>query len=173
MYIYDLLYVLRCCTPCCSYSCLYGLEDKRGDYAYKSRGSFVKKRGCQCHFIVKVLNQSPHIAILTYNTHDHEDEYGWTCHGQHNKSSDVRALYCPRFSRNFVNYMESCFYMGVPIDVVCQMHIERHVGIDVKQRSRDYFLIRKDVANIYARTRKGSYHLHKKYETSINLWFQR
>ena len=65
------------------------------------------------------------------------------------------------------------FYMGVAIDVVCQMHIERHVDIDVEQCSIDFFLTRKYVVNIYARMRKGNYQLHKKDETSVNLWFKR
>jgi hypothetical protein len=51
--------------------------------------SFVKKRGCQCHFIVNVKNKDPNIAILTYNTYEHEDEEGWPCHGRLDKSGGL------------------------------------------------------------------------------------
>ena len=110
---------------------------------------------------------------MAYNAYDHENEHGWTCQGQHDKYDDAKALYCPKLSRNIVNYVERCFYMGVPIDVVCQMHVEQHVEIDVEQCSRYFFLTNKYVANIYACMRKGNYKLHKKDEMSANLWFQR
>ena len=106
MNIYDFLYVLRCCTLYYSYPCSYGPKDKRGDDAYKRRGLFVKKRGCQCNLIIKVLNQSPHIEILTYNTYDNEDEDGWPYHSPHDTSGDARALHCPKLSRDIVSCME-------------------------------------------------------------------
>ena len=109
MYIYEFLYVFRCIYSYCSHSCTYGLEDKRGDDAYKHKGSFVKKRGCQCHFIVKFLNHSPHIAILIYNTYEHEYEDAWPCHDQHDTSGKDRALYCQKISWDIVGYVESCF----------------------------------------------------------------
>jgi hypothetical protein len=88
MDIYD--FMIRCCNLWCSYSCSYGPEDKRGKRSNTCRGSFVKKRGCQCHFIVNVKNKDPKIEILTYNTYEHEDEEGWPCHGRHDKSGEAR-----------------------------------------------------------------------------------
>nr|ADE76062.1 unknown [Picea sitchensis] len=58
------------------YACSYGREEKRGKHTKKQRTSFVKKRGCQCHFIVKVMVQNLDVAILTYNVYDHEDGDG-------------------------------------------------------------------------------------------------
>ena len=37
----------------------------------KRRSSFVKKWGCQCHFIVNVMVQIPQIEIITYNMYEH------------------------------------------------------------------------------------------------------
>ena len=65
------------------------------------------------------------------------------------------------------------FFMGVPNNVVCKMHIERHVYIYVEQHGRYFFLTRKDVANIYTCMTKRNYQLHKKDETSVNIWFQK
>ena len=56
----------------------------------------MKKRGFQCHFIVKVLAQIPRITIKTYNMYDHEDGEGWPCYGKNDISGDVRSLHKPR-----------------------------------------------------------------------------
>ena len=52
------------------------------------------------------------------------------------------------------------------------MHIHKHVEMDAGDRDRDFFLSKKDVANIYARSSKGKYQLHQKDEMSMNLWYQ-
>ena len=78
----------------------------------------MQKRGCQCHFIVKVMVDNPDIAILAYNMYEHEDGEGWPCHGQHDTSGDARTLHRPRLSRDIVAYVESCFSLVVPIDTV-------------------------------------------------------
>ena len=108
----------------------------------------MKKRGCQCHFIVKVMVNNPNIAILTYNMYEHEDEGGWPYHGQHDNSGDVRFMHRPKLSRDIVAYVESCFSLGVPVDTVYKFHIKRHVDMDVAVRDRDFFLSRKDIVNI-------------------------
>ena len=157
----------------CSYHCSFGPEDKRGNLSAKQRTSFVQKRGCQCHFIVKVMHEFPDRAILTFNMYEHEDREGWTCHGQCDISGETRALHRPKLSRDIVAYVESCFFLGVPIDVVYRTHIKIHVDIDVAARDRDFFLCRKDIVNIYNKLAKGNYQLHKKDETSVNLWYQK
>eukprot|EP00253_Pinus_taeda_P028427 PITA_28427 len=155
------------------YHCSFGPEDKRGNISAKRRTSFVQKRGCQCHFIVKVMHEIPDRAILTFNIYEHEDGEGWACHGQGDTSGETRALLRPKLSRDIVGYVESCFFLGVPIDVVYRTHIKRHVDIDVVARDRDVFLCRKDIVNIYNRLAKGNYQLHKKDEMSVNLWYQK
>jgi len=156
----------------CSYQCSYGPQDKR-EQSTKRRTPFVQKRGCQCHFIVKIMVQSPEIAILTYNMSEHEDGEGWPCHGQHDTSCEARTLHKPKLSRDIVSYVESCFHMGVSIDSVYKLHVKRHIDMDAVARDRDFFLSRKDIVNIYNRLMKGNYQLHKKDEMSVNLWYQK
>ena len=133
----------------------------------------MQKRGCQCHFIVKVMVDNPDIAILTYNMYEHEDGEGWPCHGQHDTSHDARTLHRPKLSKDIIAYVESCFSQGVPIDTVYKIHIQRHVDMDATTRDRDFFLSRKDIVNIYNRLSKGNYQLHQKDELSVNLWYQK
>ena len=59
-----------------NYHCSFGPEDKRGNLSAKRRTSFVQKRGCQCHFIMKVMHEIPDKAILTFNMYGHEDGEG-------------------------------------------------------------------------------------------------
>ena len=115
----------------------------------KQRTLFAKKRGFQCHFIVKVMVQSPHIAILTYNMYEHEDEQGWPCHGQLDTPGNARTLHKAKLSRDIVSYVESCYFLGVPPDLVYKMHIKRLVDIDAETRDRDFFLSRKDIILYY------------------------
>ena len=53
------------------------------------------------------------------------------------------------------------------------MHIKKHVNLDAAAQDRDFFLRRKDVANIYCQLSKGNYQLHKKDEMSVNLWYKK
>ena len=71
----------------------------------------MKKRGCQCHFIVKVMVKNLEIAILTNNAFEHEDGEGWPCHGQHDISGEARSRCAPRLSRDMISYVESCFFL--------------------------------------------------------------
>ena len=105
--------------------------------------------------------------------YEHEDEDGWPCHGKHDVAHETRSLYTPKLSRDIISYVESCFFMGVPIDTVCKMHINQHLDKDVEHRDRDFFLTRKDVVNIYNRMMKGNYQFHPKDEMSVNLWHQK
>ena len=90
------------------------------------------------------MHQIPNIAILTDNSYEHEDEDGWLCHGQHDTSSQRNSFHTPRLSRDIISYVESCFFMGVPIDEVMKMHIRQRIDIDESQRDRDFFLTRKE-----------------------------
>ena len=133
----------------------------------------MHKRGFLYHFIVKVMVDNPDIAILTYNMYEHEDGEGWPCHGQHDTSGDARTLHRPRISRDIVSYVEICFSMGVPIDTVYKIHIQRHVDMDTVTRDRDFFLSKRDIVNIYNRLSKGNYQLHQKDEMGVNIWYQK
>ena len=112
----------------CIYQCSYGPNDGIGEHLAKRKTS--QKRGCQCHFIVNVMVQSPHIAILTYNMYEHEDEKGWTCHEKIATLGEVRTLHKPKLPKEIVAYVESCYLLGVSIDSAYKMHINRNVDMD-------------------------------------------
>lgn len=119
------------------YYCSYGPTDKREDKPAKRRvNSFVKKRGCRCHFIVKVMVKDPEVAILTYNMYEHEDTRGWPCHGRHDASGEHRSMHKPRLSRDTVSYVESCFSWDVSADSVYKMYNKKHVDMDAADRDK-------------------------------------
>ena len=137
------------------------------------QGIICEKEGMPMSFYYKGFELEYHISILTYNSYEHEDEDGWPCHGKRDASREARSLYSPNISREIVNYVESYFYMGVSIDVVCKIHIDQHLDIDVEHHGIYLLLTSKDVVNTYYHTRKENYQLHKKYEISVNLWHQK
>ena len=94
------------------------------------------------------------LEILTYNMYEHEDGQGWPCHGWLDTSGEVRSMHEPRLSRDIVSYVESCFYLDVPVELVCKMYVTKHIDMDAAARYKDFFLHRKDVLNIYSRLRK-------------------
>jgi len=96
-------YVLTFQEFLCSDSYSYSHEDKRGQNEMKRRTSFVKKRGFQCHFIVKVMVQILEITIITCNMYEHEDNEVWPCHVQHDTSGHARSWHQPKLSRGVVS----------------------------------------------------------------------
>lgn len=155
-------HVLSFQTFLCNYACSYGPDDRRGQHEVKRKYSFVKKRGCQCHFIVKIMVQIPEVVIITYNMYEHIDSKELPCHGQHDTSCHARALHQPKLSRDMVSYVGRCFFLNVPVDSFCKMHVKKYIDMDATARDRDLFLCRKYVVNIYYCLMKGNYQLHKK-----------
>ena len=98
----------------CSYQCSYGPNNTRGENLAKQKTSH--KKGYQCHFIVKVMVQSPHIEILTYNMYEHEDEQGWPCHGKLDTSGEVSTLHKPKLTNDIISYVGSFYLWGVYTD---------------------------------------------------------
>ena len=166
-------YALSFQKKLCSYSCSHGPNDRRGQDEVKRKYSFVKKRGCECHFIIKIMVQILEVEIISYNMYEHVDSQGSPCHGQHDTSGLVRVLHQPNLSRDMVSYVESCFSLDVPVDFVCKMHVKKYIDMDAAARDRDFFLCRKDVVNIYNCLIKGNYQFHKKDEMSVNLWYRK
>ena len=72
--------------------------------------------------------------------YDHEYGEGWPCHGKNDISGDARSLHKPRLSRDMISYVESCFFLQVPIESICKMHIKKYIDIDSRDRDRDFFL---------------------------------
>ena len=45
-------------------------------------------------------------------------------------SGDARSLHQPKLSRDMVSYVESCFFLDVPVDSVCKMHVKKYIDMD-------------------------------------------
>ena len=116
--------------------------------------------------------QDPNIAVITYNQYDHEDGQGWPCHGKHSNLSDDVTERKARLLKDMISYLESCYFIELPIDSVCKMHIKKYIDIDATTRDRDFFLRRKEIVNVYNRLTNFFYQLHSKDEMSVNLWYQ-
>jgi len=160
----------------CSYRCSYGPKDKRNEPKPPTRRQrYIQKRGCECHFIVKQMAGKPNVAIITYNMYEHEDKDGWPCHGQSDKSNEPRVRYAPRLSREMVLSVEAMYEMGLSVDMVCERHMlevrEGLFNVD-NESTRDSFLTRRDVVNIFNRLGKTKFQFDKNDSISVNLWYQ-
>ncbi|XP_057842917.1 uncharacterized protein LOC131052308 [Cryptomeria japonica] len=154
------------------YWCSYGPEDKRGapEPPIRKRRQAVR-RGCQCHFKVKVMCEKPDVAIIFYNDFSHEDVNKIPCHGTKDPSGEKRLLYAPRLSKDVVPIIEGLCAKRVPVDIICEEQYLKDLFGGVP-RGRNGHLFRRDVANIYNRVTKTTSQLHDQDTLSVDLWYQ-
>ena len=154
------------------YYCAFGPEDKRkqeNPQNMKRKRRFVQKRGCQTHFIVKVMYGRPNVALITYNNFSHQDVDGKFCHGKDDPSGDPRSMVAPRLSNECKSYIESLLIMGVGIDTICEQHY-LDPSLANLMKKRDTCLLRKDVMNALIRVRSLRSQKDEDDAKSVSLW---
>ncbi|GLJ19345.1 hypothetical protein SUGI_0348530 [Cryptomeria japonica] len=135
------------------YWCSYGPKDNRKKSLNKKRmRTYKKKKGCTCHFIVKVLYGRPDVAILIFKQPLHVDKNGEACHGVDDTSNEL----CSQFAQNLPDeckaYIERLLLMDVSIDAIVDRHIDDAIVYDMLKK-KDSFVTRKDVINATTRVR--------------------
>ncbi|GLJ41606.1 hypothetical protein SUGI_0861130 [Cryptomeria japonica] len=115
-------------------------------------GHIRKKRGCTCHFIVKVLYGRPDVAILILKKPLHIDKNGEACHGVDDTSNELRSQFAPNLSNECKAYIERLLLMDVSVDATMDRHLDDPVFHDMLKK-RDSFVTRKDVMNAAMRVR--------------------
>ncbi|GLJ17028.1 hypothetical protein SUGI_0294620 [Cryptomeria japonica] len=113
----------------------------------KCAQTYQKKRGCTCHFIVKVLYGRPDVAILILNQLLHVDKNGESCHGVDDTSNELRSQFAPNLSDECKAYIERLLLMDVSVDAIMDKHLDDPVFHDMLKK-RDSFVARKDVMNV-------------------------
>ncbi|GLJ06534.1 hypothetical protein SUGI_0041360 [Cryptomeria japonica] len=138
------------------YWCSYGPEDNRKKLSNKKRVRTYqkkkKKRGCTCHFIVKVLYGRVDVAILIFKQPLHADKNGEACHGVDDTSNELRSQFAPNLSNECKAYIERLLLMDVSVDAIMDRHLDDPVFHDMLKK-RDSFVTRKDVINAVTRVR--------------------
>ncbi|XP_059075369.1 uncharacterized protein LOC131875306 [Cryptomeria japonica] len=153
-----------------SYWCAFGPKDNREKIRKKKRiRKFIQKRGCQAHFLVRVMYGRPDVAIITYNEFTHCDANGEFCHGKDDLSSGPRSNFAPRLSNECKSYIETLLLMGVGIDTICEQHYLDH-GLTKLMNKRDTCLLRKDVLNAWKRVRSLRSQKNEDDAKSVSLW---
>ncbi|GLJ54139.1 hypothetical protein SUGI_1159840 [Cryptomeria japonica] len=141
------------------YWCAFGLEDHRNDPLTKERvRNFRKKRGYQCHIIIKVMKGRPDVAILIFNQRLHVDANGKLCHGVDDIMDELCSQCSPNLSAECKIYVESLLLMDVSVDGIMDRHLSDHHFSSLLRR-RDKFLQSKDILN--GRRRVNSKHSQK------------
>ncbi|GLJ11906.1 hypothetical protein SUGI_0179820 [Cryptomeria japonica] len=129
------------------YWCSCGPEDNRKKSPNKKRArAYQKKRGCTCHFIVKVLYGRLDVAILIFKQLLHVDKNGEACHGIDDTSNELRCQFAPNLYDECKAYIERLLLMDVSIDAIVDRHLDDPVFHDMLKK-RDSFVTRKDIIN--------------------------
>ncbi|GLJ21867.1 hypothetical protein SUGI_0408940 [Cryptomeria japonica] len=145
-------------------------EDNRKKSLNKKRvRAYQKKRGCTCHFIVKVLYGRPDVAILIFKQLLHVDNNGESCHGVNDTSNELRSQFAPNLSDECKAYIERLLLMDVSVDAIMDRHLDDPVFHDMLKK-RDSFMTRKDVINVATRVCSIRSRKHVHDATSISEW---
>ncbi|GLJ19722.1 hypothetical protein SUGI_0357250 [Cryptomeria japonica] len=152
------------------YWCSYGPEDNRKKSPNKKRTrTYQKKRGCTCHFIVKVLYGRADVAILIFKQPLHVDKNGEACHGIDDTNNELCSQFAPKLSDECKAYIERLLLMDVSIDSIVDRHLDDPIFYDMLKK-RDSFVTCKDVINIATRVRFIWSRKHVHDATSILEW---
>ncbi|GLJ51177.1 hypothetical protein SUGI_1089130 [Cryptomeria japonica] len=131
--------------------CSYGPEDNRKKSPNKKRmWTYQKKRGCTCHFIVKVLYGRVDVAILIFKQPLHVDKNGEACHGIDDTSNELCSQFAPNLSDECKEYIKRLLLMDVSVDAIVGRHLDDLIFHDMLKK-RDSFVTRKDVINAATR----------------------
>ncbi|GLJ32963.1 hypothetical protein SUGI_0663800 [Cryptomeria japonica] len=131
-------------------------EDNRKKLPNKKRAqTYQKKRGCTCHFIVKVLYGRPDVAILIFKKPLHVDKNGEACHGVDDTSNELHSQFAPNLFDECKAYIERMLLMDVSVDAIMDIHLDDPIFHDMLKK-RDSFVTRKDVINAVTRQPQGA-----------------
>ncbi|GLJ40022.1 hypothetical protein SUGI_0819260 [Cryptomeria japonica] len=128
-------------------------EDNRKKSPNKKRAlTYQKKRGCTCHFIVKVLYGRADVAILIFKQPLHVDKNSEACHGIDDTSNELRSQFASNLFDECKAYIERLLLMDVSVDAIVDRHLDDPIFHDMLKK-RDSFMTRKDVINAAMRVR--------------------
>ncbi|GLJ11739.1 hypothetical protein SUGI_0175900 [Cryptomeria japonica] len=145
------------------------LEDNRKKSPNKKCTRTYQKKGCTCHFIVKVLYGRPDVAILILKKPLHVDKNGEACHGVDDTSNELHSQFAPNLLDECKAYIERLLLMDVSVDAIVDIHLDDPVFHDMLKK-RDSFVTRKDVINATTRVRSIRSRKHVHDATSILEW---
>ncbi|GLJ53155.1 hypothetical protein SUGI_1132770 [Cryptomeria japonica] len=152
------------------YWCSYGPEDNRKKSLNKKRAqTYQNKRGCTCHFIVKVLYGRLDVAILILKQLLHVDKNGEACHGMDDTSNELCSQFAPNVSDECKAYIERLLLMDVSVDAIVDIHLDDPIFYDILKK-RASFVTCKDVMNAVMRVHSIWSRKHVNDATSILEW---
>ncbi|GLJ19265.1 hypothetical protein SUGI_0346520 [Cryptomeria japonica] len=128
-----------------------------------------KKRGCTCHFIVKVLYGRLDVAILIFKQLLHVDNNGEACHGVDDTSNELHSQFAPNLFDECKAYIERLLLMDVSVDAIMDRHLDDLIFHNMLKK-RDSFVTRKDVINAATRVHSIRSRKHVHDATSILEW---
>ncbi|GLJ11415.1 hypothetical protein SUGI_0166740 [Cryptomeria japonica] len=135
----------------------------------RSTRGHIRKRGCTCYFIVKVLYGRLDVAILILKQLLHVDNKGEACHGVDDTSNELHCQFAPNLSDECKAYIERLLLMDVRVDAIVDRHLD-DLNFHDMLKKRDSFVIRKDVINMVTRVHSIRSRKHVHNATSILEW---
>jgi len=133
------------------------------------------KVGCQCHFIVRRLQLRPDDAVIIYTACRHIDKSNVVCHGKDAIGRPMRFSYAPHLTRDMRSIVQHLIQRGFNVTMIWDKFIS-----DVKDgfdelytgTSRDTYMTRQDILNIYNDTIRLEYVKDQSDPISVECWYK-
>eukprot|EP01018_Ginkgo_biloba_P007645 Gb_03303 [translate_table: standard] len=139
----------------------------------KCKKKFSCKKGCQCHFIIKQMHNRPLVAVILFKENQHINKEGQVVHGRFTEIASKRLLHAPHISTQMCQRIEDYFNQGLTLETVWSKYLEELIlqaGHGNEISSRDLFMKKKDLENIYSRLSKPFYEKHERDAVSVDCW---
>jgi len=175
------IYLICCKFFIYSYWCAYGPQSthtitmKAPEQAENKRLHCESiKVGCQCYFIVRRLQLRPDDAVIIYTMRTHNDKSNVVCHGNNAINRPQKFNYAPHLSKDIRTSVQDLIQKGFNVTMIWDKLIsdvnhgsgELFTGI-----SRDAFMTRQDILNIYNDMKRLEYVKDENDPRSVECWF--
>eukprot|EP01018_Ginkgo_biloba_P034264 Gb_28487 [translate_table: standard] len=111
--------------------------------------------------------------MIVYNNNKHVDKHGCPYHGVEDESCEGRVVHAPYLSNKLHKVIEQMYHQGLIVNKVFEKFLKEkrsHKYIMNSSLSRDDFLLRRDIMNIFNRCSQETFQLHRKDSVNTNLW---
>eukprot|EP01018_Ginkgo_biloba_P003130 Gb_12399 [translate_table: standard] len=111
--------------------------------------------------------------MIVYNNNKHVDKHACPCHGVEHESCEGRVVHAPYLLNKLHKVIKQMYHQGLTVDKVFEKFIAEkrsHEFVMHSSSSRDDFLLRRDIMNIFNRCSQEIFYLHRKDFVSTDLW---
>eukprot|EP01018_Ginkgo_biloba_P002253 Gb_32833 [translate_table: standard] len=110
--------------------------------------------------------------MIVYNNNKHVDNHSFPCNGVEDESDEGGGP-CTYLSNKLHKVIKKMYHQGLTVNKVFEKFLKEkmsHQYVMCSSSSRDDFLLRRDIMNIFNRCSQEKFQLHTKDSMRTDLW---